>query len=109
MGQRSPDSILEYIMLSVGRGIEKVCSGPLSEALVKGHAWKSSLVGYGSDQGLWFLQLARLSLEAQALFTSRLGGFSWTCRVLIDQGLILDFPTVLSIREGVIQSMYFSI
>ncbi|KAF4637259.1 hypothetical protein G7Y89_g833 [Cudoniella acicularis] len=46
------DTLMIYSLLSVGRGIGNVISGPLSEALINGMPWKGEVIGgYGSGFG----------------------------------------------------------
>ena len=46
------DTLIIYSLLSVGRGIGNVISGPLSEALINGMPWKGEVIGgYGSGFG----------------------------------------------------------
>lgn len=50
-GGRSFDPTMVCSFLATGRGVGNVVSGPLSEVLVQGSAWKGAMAGYGSGYG----------------------------------------------------------
>lgn len=50
-GGRSFDPTMVLSFLATGRGVGNVVSGPLSEVLVQGSAWKGAMAGYGSGYG----------------------------------------------------------
>jgi MFS family permease len=46
------DTLMIYSLLSVGRGVGNIISGPLSEALIAGRPWEGAAIGgYGSGFG----------------------------------------------------------
>ncbi|RYP58646.1 hypothetical protein DL770_010386 [Monosporascus sp. CRB-9-2] len=74
-GQRYTDPVMIFGLLSAGRGIGNLVSGPLSESLVKGMTWKGEAIGgYGSGYGPLIVYTGVTALFAGSSFIwKRLG------------------------------------
>ncbi|RYP39419.1 hypothetical protein DL768_010713 [Monosporascus sp. mg162] len=74
-GQRYTDPVMIFGLLSAGRGIGNLASGPLSGSLVTGMAWKGEAIGgYGSGYGPLIVYTGVTALFAGSSFIwKRLG------------------------------------
>lgn len=63
------DPFMVHGHLCVGRGIENIMSGPLSDSLLKGMLWRGKAIGgYGSGSGILILYTGLTSLFSRATF-----------------------------------------